>query len=261
MNDILGDQIQKKLRKLYLRDMAEYLEESLKNAQKKQSGHLAFLADLVDRQLEARQRRSFERRLKIADLPRNMTFENFDFNFQPGLNVEYLKDLMELSFVANRQPLLVFGKTGSGKTHIASSLGILACRAGFKVKFHSLQRLLATLYTSLADGTTDDMITALSRIDLLIIDNIGNIRTKQEYPSLLLDLVSTCRENTAFIITSNISLEDWGNVMGDSVITNASIDRLLHQAHVINIRHGRSYRTEGPHAPRMPANISSSNKP
>ncbi len=160
---------------------------------------------------------------------------------QLGLNVEYLKDLMELSFVANRQPLLIFGKTGSGKTHIASSLGFLA-RAGFKVQFHSLQRLLATLYTSLADGTTDDMITALSRIDLIIIDNIGNIRTKQEYPSLLLDLVSTCRENSAFIITSNISLEDWGNVMGDPVITNASIDRLLHQAHVINIRHGRSYR-------------------
>lgn len=260
MNDILGDQVQKKLRKLYLRDMAEYLEEALKNAQEEQSGHLAFLAALVERQLEARQRRSFERRLKIADLPRNMTFENFDFNFQPGLNIEYLKDLMELSFVANRQPVLIFGKTGCGKTHIAASLGILACRNGFKVQFHSLQKLLATLYTSLADGTTDDVITALSRLDLLIIDNIGNIRTKSEYPSLLLDLVSICRENTAFIITSNISLEDWGAVMGDPVITNASIDRLLHKAHVINIRSGRSYRTEGPDAPRLPTIVSSSDK-
>ena len=74
-----------------------------------------------------------------------MTFDNFDFNFQPSLNVEHLKDLMELSFVDRKQPLLIFGKTGTGKTHIASALGDQACRAGFKVRFFSLQKLLAML--------------------------------------------------------------------------------------------------------------------
>lgn len=259
MNDILIEQVKKNLRKLYLRDMAEYLDQALDKAQKEQSGHVAFLSDIVNRQIEARERRSFERRLKTADIPGNMTFDNFDFNFQPSLNIEYLKDLMALSFMAERQPVLIFGKTGTGKTHISASLGILACRAGFKVQFHSLQKLLATLYTSLADGTTDDMITSLSRLDLLIIDSIGNIRPKPEYPSLLLDLIGTCRENTAFIITSDISLEDWGAVMGDPVTTNASIDRLLHQAHVINIRPGLSYRTQGPGAPKLPV-VSSSDK-
>lgn len=252
MNDTLDIKVQKKLRTLYLKDMAEYLEQALSRAQKEKLGHLSFLADLVDRQLEARRKRALEKRLKLADFPRNMTFDNFDFNFQPSLNVEYLKDLMELSFVANRRPLLIFGKTGCGKTHIAAALGNLACQAGFKVRFYSLQKILALLYTSLADGTTDEMITALSKYNLLIIDNVGNIRTKTEYPSLLLDLISSCHESTSFIITSAISLENWGTTLGDPVIAHAIIDRLLHQAHIINIRDGLSYRTEGPDAPDYP---------
>lgn len=256
MNENSSEQIQKKLRKLYLKDMAQYLDEALARAQENQSGYLSFLADIVDRQIKARKGRSLERRLKIADFPRNMTFDNYDFNFQPTLNVEHLKDLMALSFVLKRQPVLILGKTGTGKTHLAASLGYLACQADFKVRFYSLQKLLATLYTSLADGTTDELITSISRFDLLIIDNVGNIRTKQEYPSLLLDLISACQEGTAFIITSAISLEAWGPALGDPVVTNAIIDRLMHHAHVINIRDGLSYRTEGPDAPELISTIS-----
>jgi DNA replication protein DnaC len=181
-----------------------------------------------------------------------MTFDNFDFNFQPGLNVEYLKDLMALSFVANRNPLLIFGKTGAGKTHIAAALGVLACQANFKVRFYYLQKLLAMLYTSLADDTTDEVIAGLSRLDLIIMDNVGNIRSKPEYPSLLLDLISSCQGGTSFIVTSAISFEEWGVVLGNLSITNAIIDRLMHRAGLINIQEGLSYRTQGPDAPKLP---------
>ncbi len=259
MSEILSAQVKKQLRKLYLKDTAEYLDEALEKAQKKQLGHLSFLADLVGNQLKARMHRSLEKRLKTADFPRNMSFDNYDFNFQPSLNVEYLKDLMELSFVNNRQPLLILGKTGSGKTHISTGLGIRACQANFKVRFYSLQKLLAMLYTSLADDTTDEIIAGLSRLDLLIIDNVGSIRTKPEYPSLLLDLVSSCHGDTTFIVNSAISLEEWGSVLGNPSITNAIVDRLLHRAGVINFKDGRSYRTEGPDSPSIPANKTFSN--
>lgn len=248
MSDILDERIRKTLRKLHLKDMAEYLDEALDKAQKQQNGYLGFLADLVEHQLHQRQKRSFDNRVKKALFPRNMTFDNYDWNFQPSLDVQYLKDLMELAFVVDHKPLLILGKTGSGKTHIATSLGILACRANFRVAFYSLQNLMTILYASLADDTTDELITQLSRLDLLIIDNVGNLRPKPEYPSLLLDLVSSCQAGTSFIVTSGISLENWGNVLENPTITMAIVDRLLHRAEIINFRKGLSYRTQGPHA-------------
>jgi len=84
MSELLNDQVKKKLRKLHLRDMAEYLDEALQKAQKEQLGHLTFLSDIIDRQIKARNRRSLERRLKIADFPRNMTIYESDFSFQPS---------------------------------------------------------------------------------------------------------------------------------------------------------------------------------
>jgi len=252
MSELLFDQVKKKLRRLYLRDMAEYLDDALEYAQKNRLGFLEFLNDIADQQINGRKQRALERRLKQADFPRNMTFDNFDFNFQPSLNVEHLKDLMALSFVADTKPLLIFAKTGAGKTHIAAALGRLACQANFKVKFISLQKLLSILYTSLADDTTDEVIAGLCRFDLLIIDDAGNVRSKPEYPSLLLDLVSTCQGNTALILTSAISFEEWSALLGNPPVTHAIIDRLMHQAELINIRKALSYRTQGPEALDLP---------
>jgi len=254
MTELKSDELKKMLRELRLKDMGEYIDGAIENARINKSGHMAFLTDLVKHQIESRRRRSLERRLKAASLPRNMTFDNFDWNFQPSLNVEYLKDLMELDFVANRRPLLLFGKTGVGKTHIVAALGDLACKANFRVEFYSLQKLLGLLYASLADDTTDELIAALSRIDLLIIDNIGNIRKKRlEYPSLLLDLVSSNQETTSFAVTSSISFAEWGAVLGNDTIIAAIADRLMNNAAVINITQGKSYRTEGPGAAQRPS--------
>jgi len=247
------DELKQKLRQLRLRDMAEHLDQALEDAQKQQSGYLALVADLVNCQLTAANSRSLDRRLKKACFPRSMTFENFDWGFQPSLNVELLKDLTELSFIAQRRPLLILGKTGTGKTHIATSLGIKACEANCRVEFHSLQHLLSILYASLADDTTDEVIVGFCKLDLLIIDNVGSLRTKPEYPSLLFDLVNNCQDQTALIITSAVSMDEWRMLLGDVTISNAIIDRLMHRANIINIRKGRSYRTQGPQAPQ-PAN-------
>jgi DNA replication protein DnaC len=252
MNQVLGEKVKQDLLKLRLKDMAQALEAALQKAHQQKQGPLQFLAELVQKQLQGVENRSVKRRIQNAQLPPNMSFDNFDWNFQPSLNVEYLKDLQELGFIVNRQPLLILGKTGTGKTHIATALGIKACEAGFRVQFYKLQQLLATLYATLADDTTDEIITKLTRIDLLIIDHFNYIRTKDEYPSLLLDLVSACHNNLAIIVTTSISFEEWGDALGNPSITHAIVDRLFHHAGVINIRPGRSYRSDGPHAPKLP---------
>ena len=239
------------LRNLRLKDMADALDEVLKQAEAEKTGHLTFLERLVEIQIGAVKKRSLERRMAQANFPQNMTFDNFDWGFQPGLNVEQLKNLSSLNFVANHHPLLILGKTGVGKTHMAAALGVEACKAGLRTKFFKLQELMKHLYATLADDTTDDAVAQLVRHDLLIIDHIGFIRKKDEYPSLLLDLICACQDRVSLIITSGISLEEWGTAFGNNAITNDIVDRLFHHANVINIREGISYRTEGPNAPKL----------
>jgi DNA replication protein DnaC len=251
MKPIPIETIKQQMRQLRLKDMAEYIETALELAQKQKQGHLEFVAQLMARQIEATAKRSVERRINTARLPPNMTFDNFDWGFQPGLNVEYLKNLKTLTFVANHQPLLILGKTGTGKTHMAAALGVEACEAGFRVGFFKLQQLLFNLYATLADDTTEQAVAKLARLDLLIIDHIGYIRNKDEYPSLLLDLICACQDRVSLIVTTSISLEQWGVALGNVSITNDIADRLFHNAGVINIRPGRSYRTEGPNAPKL----------
>jgi DNA replication protein DnaC len=251
MNPTILEQIKQDLRRLYLGDMAHVLEEILEAAQTERQGHLDFLSRLVAVQLQARQARSLQNRIRKAGFPQNMTFESFDWNFQPGLNVEHLKDLQHLAFISQHQPLLIVGKTGTGKSHLAASFGIRACEAGFKVQFFKLQKLLSLLYATLADDSTDMLLAKLTRLHLLIIDAMDHLRTKPEYPSLLLELVSACQNRTALLVTSRISFQDLGVVLGNPSITHAILDRLFHRAIVINIHQGRSYRTEGPHAPRQ----------
>jgi DNA replication protein DnaC len=250
MNPILIQTVKQDLRTLRLRDMAEVLDTALEKAH--EQSHLQFLSQLVQHQLAAVNNRSLDRRIKKAQFPHNMRFDAFDWNFQPGLNIEQIKNLQDLSFVANPHPVIILGKTGTGKTHIATALGITACEQGLHVQFYTLQNLLNRLYATLADDTTDDLISSLLRLDLLIIDHVENIRTKPEYPTLLLDLVSSCQDKLAIIITSSISFEEWAQALGNPSITHAIIDRLMHRAQVINIRPGLSYRAQGPYAPNIP---------
>lgn len=251
MTEIPPDALKEKMRILRLNDMAGILDAALEDAETQRQGYLAFLDRLFSTQLQARNARSLERRIKNARLPPHMTFENFDWNFQPTLNVEYVKDLMELGFIPQSRPLLILGSTGAGKTHLATAFGIRACNAGYRVEFHTLQALLGELYATLADDTTDEILARIARLDLLIIDHVTYIRSKPEYPSLLLDLVNTCQHCVSLTVTSNISFQQWGEAIGNPSVVNAIVDRLFDKACLINIHQGKSYRTQGPHAPSL----------
>jgi DNA replication protein DnaC len=220
MKKTLGEKLSQDLRGLRLADMADTLEGALKEDELGKEGSLAFLEKLIRAQQQGRAERSRQRRIKKAQFPHSMTFETFDWNFQPALNVEQVKDLMHLDFVARSRPLLILGKIGTGKTHLATS--------------------------------TDAAIAQLTHLHLLIIDAVGYIRIKPEYPSLLFDLVSACQHRTSLILTSNISVQEWGQALGNPSITGAIVDRLFDRACLISITPGRSYRTEGPHAPFLP---------
>lgn len=252
MDQILLEKVKKNLKTLLLKDMAQSLEAGLHHAVQERQSHLEFISHLLDAQVSGRRQRAVQRRIDKACFPRRMTLENFDWNFQPGLNVEHLKNLQHLAFVRDKSPLLILGASGCGKTHIAAALGIKACEHGLKARFAKLQEILAQLYASLADDSTDELLVAVSKLDLLIIDDVNFIRTRHEYPSLLLDLVNACQDRVCLVVTSYLSIEDWGAALGNPSVVNAVVDRLFHRAEILHIHPAISYRTHGPHAPKIP---------
>jgi len=209
---------------------------------------VTFLAGLVGSEVLAQAEAAAARRIKTADFAEPWTFDSFDWTFQPGLNVLLVKDLMNLHFIRQARPVLILGRPGTGKTHISIGYGHLACLAGYSVRFFTATKLLGLLYAALADATVDRLVARLAKVDLLIIDDLRHLPPKPEYASLFFDLVDARHGRKSTLLSSNLSVDAWGKVLGNPTLTAPLVDGLLDRAHVINIKRGRSWRTEGPNA-------------
>ena len=250
------DELRRNLERLKLRAMVAHLDEALEQAALLEQGYIAFLAGLVEREVLARAEASTKRRMSMAKFPAIKTLDTFDWTFQKGLNVQLVKDLANLHFIAQGRNVLLLGRPGTGKTHISISYGVLAAQRGYSVRFYKASVLLAELYATLADSTTDRMIGRLARLDLLIIDDLRHVPIRPEYATLLFDLIEARHLKKSTIISSNLSVKAWGKLLGNPALTASMVDRLMEQAHVINIRKGRSYRVEGPDAsPERPQEL------
>ena len=247
------EELRRYLRYLKLDTIAERLDSVLEQAANQRLSRVDLLLELFRDEAIARHNRAVGRRLKEANFPETKTFDTFDWKFQPGLNVEQVKDLAELAFIDEARHLLLLGKPGTGKSHLAIAFGIRACETGYRVRFFKAKALFKTLYATLADDTTDRLLRRLARVPLLIIDELAYFRGKPEHAYLFFDLLQARYNKTSTIVTSNLRLSEWGDVLGDAKLTAALVDRLMHRAHVINIKNGRSYRTEGPEGPNATA--------
>ena len=243
------DELRRNLERLKLRAMARHLDAALEHASQLEQGYIAFVAGLVEREVLSRLESSTRRRMSMAKFPAIKTFDTFDWAFQPGLNVQLVKDLANLQYIDQARPVLLLGKPGTGKSHISIAYGVLAAQRGYTVRFYKASRLLADLYASLADGTTERLISALARLDLLIIDDMRHVPVRPEHATLLFDLIEARHLRKSTMVSSNLSVKAWGEILGNPALVASLVDRLMERAHVINIRRGRSYRAEGPDAP------------
>jgi DNA replication protein DnaC len=243
------EQLRNHLKQLKLDKVTARLDAALENAEKLKLGRIDFLLDLLGEEAIQRHNRAVERRVYDASFSETKTFDTFDWKFQPELNVGQVKDLAELRFIEEARPLLLLGKPGTGKTHLAIAFGMRACERGYRVRFYKAKDLFKALYATLADDTTQRFLGRLTRHPLLIIDELAYFKGKPEHAYLFFDLMQARYEKAATILTSNLRVSEWGDVLGDAKLTAAIVDRLMHRAHVINIKNGRSYRSEGPDGP------------
>ncbi|GAA5117182.1 IS21-like element helper ATPase IstB [Haloechinothrix salitolerans] len=177
----------------------------------------------------------------MSRLPHHKTLDDYDFTFQPSLDVRKVKDIAALSFVEAKANVALLGPPGVGKTHLACSLGIAACQAGYGVYFTTLDELIRKLHAADATGRLTRQIRTYLRPTVLIIDEVGYLPLDQKDANLLFQLVSRRYETGSIILSSNKAFSEWGPIIGDEVLATAILDRLLHHCDVISIN-GPSWR-------------------
>lgn len=229
------------LEELGLLSAAAFLDALLERAQRENRTYLDFLNNLLETELAERQRRNVEVRSKLARLPYKKTLQEFDFTFQPNIDEKLIRELATMAFVHRAENVIFLGPPGVGKTHLAVALAIEALSQGISVYFTSLSRLIEDLKTASKESRLERRMRIYLRPKLLIIDEVGYLPLDGLGSNLFFQLISARYEKGSIILTSNKGFGEWGELLGDPVLATAVLDRLLHHAHIINIR-GNSYR-------------------
>jgi DNA replication protein DnaC len=229
------------LESLGLAQSAFALDAHLDWAAREDTTYLSFLNRILEDESDARRKRSEETRLKVSHLPHKKTLAEFDFSFQPSLDERQIRELETLSFIHRQENVIFLGPPGIGKSHLAIGLAVEAIRQGLSVYFVSMNKLLDDLRKADREGRLERRWKIYQRPRLLVIDEIGYSQLDRVSGNLFFQLICARYEKGSMILTSNKGFGEWGELMGDTPLATAILDRLLHHAHVVNIR-GQSYR-------------------
>lgn len=205
--------------------------------------YIEYLNILVSAEIESKRERSINYKIRNAKFPFIKTLESFDFDFQPCIDEIKIKELSSLGFIEKAENVLFLGPPGVGKTHLAIGIGLKACEQRIRTLFISAEALINELIIADFNKSLQETLEKYTRYPLLIIDELGFLPINKEAANLFFQFVSKKYEKTSVIITSNKSLNKWGEIFNDNVIAAAIVDRLIHHSHIFRVN-GKSYRAK-----------------
>lgn len=223
----------KKLRLPYIMDYVETKEADIS---------FEVLRDTLLYEYKMRQSAKINRLIRKAKF---REYKNYrEFEWLPGISTPKTlskESLQDCDFIGSKENLLLIGSSGTGKTHLATALGIEACQSGRTVLFYRVADLVDQLELALERGTLISLKQKIERCDLLILDELGYVPFQKNGSELLFHIIADCYEQRSIIVTSNLDFGQWSRIFGDTKLTAALVDRLVHHAHIIQFS-GESYR-------------------
>lgn len=231
---------------LGLKKIACDYQQLIPKAGQENIGFYEFLAQVIEIEANAKRERRIAYRIQQSKLPQPLKLlADFDFSFQPGLSKRLVMDLATMNFIKAQESLLFIGDCGTGKSHLAQGLALIACQKGYRVLYTTCANLISDLNKGAYEKTLTKRLRKYAAPDLLVIDEMGHERLELEDTRdahLLFKVINQrYTKNAPLIFTSNVEQQDWAEYLGDPISTRAILDRIAHHSIKIEI-HGPSYR-------------------
>ncbi|MGR3177163.1 MAG: IS21-like element helper ATPase IstB [Candidatus Anammoxibacter sp.] len=240
---IKTETIKNQCKQLRLSAVANIINETVMKAEKEKITYLEFLGRLFNTEINQRMEKDKQRRRKHARLPLSYNLDLYDFTSENGISPQELKQLRELKWLEQNYNVILMGPSGTGKTYIAAGLCFDAVDQGYRAYFQTMESLVKVLKMK---DITRKAATEYKRIlgaHLLIIDDIMMFPVTKEDAVAFFNLVNELHDKTSLVITTNRSPKEWADVLNDTVLTTAILDRILYRCEIIKLT-GKSYRMQ-----------------
>lgn len=229
------------LKQLRLPSMARQYAAVARDAEERNLRYEEYLLALLEQESRSREENQRQQRLKKATFPTAKTLDTFEFHLMPSLNKTKVLALSKGEFVEKHENVLLIGNSGTGKTHVATALGMELVQVGYRVRFTTAHALVEELLVAKEEHRLLQFEKQWMKYDAVICDELGYVPFTKMGAELLFQFFSARHERGSMMVTSNLDFGDWVQLFGDEKMTAALLDRMTHHAHIL-LMNGESYR-------------------